>query len=484
MKKFNFFATLVAGFLFVMSSCSKDEVNTPDPDSKSATLSFGAVLNDLVEQRAASKQQTFDFPSCSDALPAYVEVVLSGTSDVGSMEDPLIVEIYPSPGDFDDDGEEEYFTIESPDLELQPGPYSLDFFAVYDADNNLIWVAPHDGSIFENLVNNLPLEFDLGAGTKKYLDVDVVCYDDRLVNEYGYLFFEIDQNEAMEFCIFGNVCDEDGRHAVAEYEVDVWYGDDDSGTALHANLSNSLATNDDGDVYSEPVCFSLPDRDGEDTYYMEISMNGNVIRSGTITDEDVRDLFDGDDDVDYYHFRAGDCGGDDQPDLFNEETSEPGEPEEEVVCTSVNFEDLQSQSDFTSDYYANRGITILAGPDFPDNAMIVREGTCSDNVLHSRDYPYASVLLNFSTDVHSVSLWAGDYGEDEDTIIVTAYSGLNGTGDVVISETRILEANESGCLEFELEAEGIRSVIVDGQSSLEGNDNTLFTDDISFCYRQ
>lgn len=483
MKKFNFFATLVAGFLFIFSSCSKDEVVTEKVDSDKAVLSFGAVLNDLADNYSTSKQ-ALDLPGCSDGVPAYVEVVLSGTAAVGTMDNPLIVDLNPTPADYDDDGEEEYFTMESPDLELEPGPYSLDFFAVYDADDNLLWLAPSDGGIFDDWVESLPMAFDLGAGTKKYLDVDVVCFDDRFVNEYGYMFFDIIENEAIEFCIFGNVCDEDGRHAVAEYEVDVWYGEDATGAVLYTDLGNTVETNDDGDLYSEPVCFSLPDRAGEDSYYIEISMDGAVIRSGVMTDGDVRDLFDGDDDVDYYHFREGNCGNDDQPDLFDEETSEPGEPETEVVCTTVNFEDLASHSDFTADYYADQGITILAGPEFADNAMLVREGTCSDNVLHSRDYPYASVLLNFSADVHSFAVEAGDYGEDEDTIIVTAYSGPDGTGEVVVTDTQVLGAGESGCLRFELEGEGIRSVIVDGQSSMEGNDNTLFTDNISFCTRQ
>ena len=484
MKKFNLFVTLIAGFLFILSSCSKEEVNTVNPDSEKAVLSFGAVLNDLIEKRTASKQQAFDLPECSEEAPAYVEVVLSGTTNVGSMEDPLIVDVNPTPADYDEDGEEEYFTVESPELELEPGAYNLEFFAVYDANDNLLWLAPHEDGAFDTWINNLPMEFNLGAGTKKYLDVEVVCYDDRLVNEYGYLFFDLEQNEAIEFCIFGNVCDENGRHAVAEYEVDVWYGNDQTGEVLYSNVGNTLDTNDDGDVFSEPVCFSLPDRDGEDNYYFEISMDGDIIRSGVITDNDVRNLFVGEDDVDYYHFREGDCANDDQPGLFDEETSEPEEPEEEVVCTSVNFEDLSSPADFTADYYAERGITILAGPDFSGNAMKIMAGTCSENVLHSRDYPFASVLLNFATDVHSVSLEAGDYGDDEDTIIVTAYSGLNGTGEIVVSETKVLAENESGCLEFELEAEGIRSVIVDGQSSVEGDNNTLFTDNISFCYRQ
>lgn len=484
MKKFNFFAMLVAGLLLIFTSCSKDEVTRDTTDSEMAVLSFGAVLNDLVQNRMSIKQQMMVPPECSDAPPSYVEVVLSGTTQVGSIEDPIIVNINPTPGDFDDDGVDEYFTVESSDLELEAGTYTLEFFAVYDADDNLIWLAPYEGGGLDAWVNNLPFEFDLGAGTKKYLDVDVLCYDDRLVNEYGYLFFDLDNNEAIEFCMFGNFCDETGRHFVAEYEVDVWYGTNDSGEVLYTNVGNTPQTNELGEIYSNPVCFALPDREGEDNYYFEISMDGQVIRSGTITDGDVRDLFDGDDSVDYYHFRAGDCSNDDTPDLFNEDTSEPGEPSGEVVCTTVDFEDLESHSDFTAAYYADRGVTILAGPGFSENAMIVRGGTCSENVLHSRDYPYASVLFNFSTDVHSISVEAGDYGEDEDTIIVTAYSGLDGTGEVIATQTRVLPENESGCLEFDLEGEGIRSVIVDAESSIEGHENTLFTDNLRFCTRQ
>ncbi|NJW54920.1 hypothetical protein, partial [Salinimicrobium oceani] len=128
MKKFNFFATIVAGLLFIFSSCSKDEIIKDNPDPDKAVLSFGAVLNDLSGNNSTTKQ-SFDLPDCADGEPAYVEVVLSGTTAVGSMDAPLIVDLNPTPADFDDDGEEEFFTVESPDLELEPGPYNLEFFA-------------------------------------------------------------------------------------------------------------------------------------------------------------------------------------------------------------------------------------------------------------------------------------------------------------------------------------------------------------------
>jgi hypothetical protein len=80
-----------------------------------------------------------------------------------------------------------------------------------------------------------------------------------------------------------------------------------------------MGTNNDGDDYSDPLCFFLPDREGEDDYYIEISIDGTVVRSGTFNDADVKDLFDGDDNVDYYHFMAGSCSTGDTPDLFGED---------------------------------------------------------------------------------------------------------------------------------------------------------------------
>ena len=42
-----------------------------------------------------------------------------------------------------------------------------------------------------------------------------------------------------------------------------------------------------------------------------------VIRSGIISEEDVRSLFDGENEIEYFHFRAG-CENVDEPQLFGE----------------------------------------------------------------------------------------------------------------------------------------------------------------------
>lgn len=333
MKNFKSLLSYLAVFTLLFASCSKEETgDSLSPDSDKATVSFATVLNDMVTNHSALKQ-AMEIPECSDASPAYVEVVLTGTTNVGTEQDPLVVAVNPNAADYDGDSEAEYFTEESAELELEPGPYTLEHFVVYDGDpsdpaSNIIWVAPREGGDLAEFVDNpLPSDFNLGAGVKKYVDVDVLCYDNRMVNEYGYLFFDIEGTEAIEFCIFGNYCDENGRHFPAEFSVSVWtYENGEMGSLIHSDITNSVALDDNGDYAATPVCIPLPDTEGLDEYYFEITLldsdaygdvENSVIRSGVINDDEVKSFFDGEDNLDYYHFREG-CGDTDNPPIFDE----------------------------------------------------------------------------------------------------------------------------------------------------------------------
>ncbi|UJH91386.1 hypothetical protein LZ575_00935 [Antarcticibacterium sp. 1MA-6-2] len=324
MKKFKLSISFLAAFALLFTSCSKEEAVNTNSNPDMATLSFGALLTDLATNRAANKAHTSfldGVPECSDEAAAYVEIVLSmdGNDIVGTQDEPYRVNLA--------DGQ--IFTVEDANLELMPGNYSLDYFAVHGASGNMIWLAPWgNGNDLSSFVDqSLPMAIDLRAGVKKYVEVDVLCYDDRMVNQYGYLFFEIDQNEAIELCIFGNYCDESGRHYAAEYTVDVWsYSNGEKGDQMYNDVPSTVTMNDAGDYAGSPVCFALPDTDGMDEYYFEITLRNSdayddiqehIVRAGVITDGDVRDLMDGDDNVDYYHFRAGNCGDmGDTPDLL------------------------------------------------------------------------------------------------------------------------------------------------------------------------
>jgi len=214
----------------------------------------------------------------------------------------------------------DYFTDYSDDLELTPGMYMLEEFIVYDAAGNMIWIAPiDDGSgDFDGYVDNaLPLSIDLKAGVKKYIDVEVLCFDDRMANVYGYVFFDFEGKELIEFCIFGNYCTPNGRHYTASYSVDVWNYEDDAKTdQLYDDLTATVTENEDGDFAADPLCIVLPDGEEDNEYWIEITIlstdeygvTEEVIRAGSITDTEVRSFFDGDDNLDYFHFFEGDCG--------------------------------------------------------------------------------------------------------------------------------------------------------------------------------
>ncbi|MGY5846860.1 hypothetical protein ACW6QP_05525 [Salegentibacter sp. HM20] len=329
MKNFKFYSLSIAIIAMLFTSCSKEDSLIDDVGGEKATLSLGAVLNDLVTNRAQLKQAIADIPECSDAAPAYVEVVLTGAQNVGTNEDPVVVQVHPSP--IQEDGQDVWFTQESADLELTPGSYQLQHFAVFSGGDDLIWLAPKAGSDMAHFVDNpLPIDINLGAGVKKYVDVEVLCFDDRDVNLYGYLFFDIIGVKAIEFCIFGNYCPPSGRHYPAEFSVDVWvWNDGQRGDQLYDGVTNTVELNDDGDYAGSVACFQLPDRSGLDEYYFEITLldsdaygdvQNRIIRRGVITDDVVRSFFGEGKTLDYYHFREG-CG-EDGPPIFEDPDDE------------------------------------------------------------------------------------------------------------------------------------------------------------------
>ena len=313
MKNFKRYISFAAIIALLFTSCSKDE-ESGIIDSEKATLSFGAIVNDLVANRDASRQAETDLPVCSDDTPAYVRIVLKlgDTEVVGTSGNPYRIDLVTGQVYSEDDAA----------LELDPGTYSLDHLSVYNSDGDVIWIAPRSGSGMGEYVDNpLPLSIDLRAGVKKYVDVSVVCFDDRDVNEYGYLFFELDTNIALTYCFFANYCNEDGRHFPAHYSVSIWSGTSSAGVLLYSNEENTVGQHNNGDYFATPLCFAVPDHANMDTPYLYYEVTlldwedvyGDVeqtVLSGTITKRMITDNFGDEDDTDYHHLRFG-CGDDD-----------------------------------------------------------------------------------------------------------------------------------------------------------------------------
>ena len=125
-----------------------------------------------------------------------------------------------------------------------------------------IWVAPKIGSDYENFVNDpLPIVLDLRAGSKKYVPVEVLCFEDREVNLYGYQFFDLVPVKLYEFCLFANYCTDVGEHYTANYDLDIDYLLEEEVINLYQGKSPLTGNTEDdnsGDWYAEPLCLAIP----------------------------------------------------------------------------------------------------------------------------------------------------------------------------------------------------------------------------------
>lgn len=324
MKKSKLLIGMIAVFALLFMSCSKDD-DGRNSDEK-GTLNFGSVLQDLVTKSKSGKSPLTDIPDCSDETPAYAMVVVEGPENVGTLAEPFRVEINPTAFDQDGDGDTEFVTVETTQLSVRAGTYSLTYFAVFDAADNPIWVAPQAETALANFVPEaLPLSFEVVGGNNNYVPVDVLCFDNRNLLDYGAIYFALAPNQAIEFCIQGSYCDA-GITYDANFSVNIWSGTDNTGNVIYAAQANA-----DG----APLCLPMPDLSGEDSYYLELTLEDAttygdvenvVIRQGVFTDTDIKALFEGTEDVYPDEFYQG-CGLDDKPTLFDvvdTETTPPG----------------------------------------------------------------------------------------------------------------------------------------------------------------
>ncbi|APG59245.1 thrombospondin type 3 repeat-containing protein [Christiangramia salexigens] len=261
MKKFKLSMGILAIFAFLLTSCSKEETNTPlDPSkTQSVELSFRSVLNDL-SNRISTKSHFDQVPTCSETLPSYAVLEISYANQPANTTGPIQVDILS-----DNQG---LFTAYSELLKVAvPNNGSvtvtLESFMVYDDDDNLIWVAPIesvDGEFDGYVDSPLPLDFEVRDGTKPYIDVEVLCFDRRMVNEYGYPFFDIFPGKLYPLCFWANYCP-NGRHYVGNYDVTLFY---DDGETRYELYTNEPAPVDVDDLSADPLCLVVPESPFED----------------------------------------------------------------------------------------------------------------------------------------------------------------------------------------------------------------------------
>ncbi|WP_037320920.1 thrombospondin type 3 repeat-containing protein [Salegentibacter sp. Hel_I_6] len=266
MKALKRYMAFIAVFSLLFTSCSEEE-NTIVDDTIAenfAELSLGASLNDFVN-RAVTKQS---LPECSSDAPAYAHVELThnmGTVLEGTIE--INVPILEDDGNYYTDYDES-LKIPVANSESNIATVSLTSFLVFDGDpddegSSLIWATPTTASDYGGLVtNSLPFDFTIRAGSKKYVDIEVLCFDDRDVNLYGYQFFDLVPEVLHKVCIFANYCDENGRHFTANYNLEVVYTGGSEDMVLYETMNlpedNYGFDADTDDYYADPFCFAVP----------------------------------------------------------------------------------------------------------------------------------------------------------------------------------------------------------------------------------
>lgn len=329
MKSFKCYFACTAIFLLLFSSCSKEEtiVENAEINNDVVTVHFGPLLEEFSNQ---NDELQGDLTNCSFDGASYAQIKLI----YGNSNTPIevIVEILE-----DDQG---LFTAfdEALEIPIEAGEttvsVTLTDFLVWDDDDgspgSVIWVAPKEDSEYAKFVSNpLSNTFNLRAGSKNYLNVDVICYDDRDVNLYGYQFFNINPTVLTKFCVFANYCvSPDNRDSVANYSLDLYtysgkvpedspIGDETLYNSIYSDQM-PVTGNEGTTFYADPLCLPIPVGDTEnpdDPYlYYEITLEDwegyygtapEVSQSGYLTWNQILTLLNNDGNentVDYLHF--------------------------------------------------------------------------------------------------------------------------------------------------------------------------------------
>lgn len=492
MKMLKMYFLLLGVGALLFTSCSKEESGMV-PGGEMGTVSFNAMLAGFNKEQLVKQQVpgtgNYGLPDCPEDAAGDLSVrvrLLEGRTgnEVYSRDGQTMFEVPVIP---QDDGT--WITDEGADdeLELPEGIYRIDYFAVYSGDT-MLYIAPaeegdYGPANYGNFVSDaLPSNpFAVMSGQKKYVDVEVLCYDEHYVQHYGYLFFDFQEVDILYLCVFGNVCDDNGRHAPAVFRFDVWnYSGDESspkGSKLFS-VRNELQEGVDlvGQpyTYASPLCVQLPDRDGQtDMYFGEIRLiNGDgseeLIRNGVFTEDDVEDLYISDPNAsgpgssNYYHFREDCCPAGDTPGLLNyvtqqpencEPVTPPGECDtsymyaqsQDESATSVAFKDIPEMNtnkwgwalsfnavdgEYTYDLIAGAGQNVLENGWKAGEVTVTVNGTTVTVTINLDPGVTTNELQIYLDDAKPTTSAPGQYGfEDKDPapgeVYVFEYDGDN-----------------------------------------------------------
>ncbi|MCB2208394.1 MAG: lamin tail domain-containing protein [Bacteroidetes bacterium] len=333
MKKLILLLTVAA---IVLAGCKKNEA--PQADQATGEVQFS--IHNIMDE--GSRVEIPGIPDCDlQATPLYAIVGI--TSDVaGTLPitgSPFTMNI----NEFDSD-------LMTDVLKLVPGTYYVTQFDVYgadgddtDTDDDLIWAAPTATSFYNSFMNiKLNLEFTVVAYQKSGYEVEVLCYEETVADQFGFTWFDIDKVVLRDICLFGDICanlfpgvttwNDNGYSFAydmpAQFQVELYRDGATTPLSVYQNYDDALDTYTD----DTPLCIQYPDalEIPDEAFELVLKVwqpdgDGVFELYKWYTFEwmdDATDLFDGDDNV--IDFYVGDCFNDaTPPDYFWTEIGEP-----------------------------------------------------------------------------------------------------------------------------------------------------------------
>ncbi len=176
--------------------------------------------------------------------------------------------------------------------------YSLDSFILYNDEGDEVLAIPMIGSDYAKYVTNpLPMDFDVDAFYKNEVPIQVLCFDETVINQFGFSWFSLDVTAIREICFFGDICVDANNYmgslyegqrnglqhdmpAIFEVRVSTWNKTTNDWNAPEVIKNNetseaALLTSDTSDDYDwlgegAALCVQFPDYAGVDKYKIEL----------------------------------------------------------------------------------------------------------------------------------------------------------------------------------------------------------------------
>ena len=328
-------------------------------------------------------------------------------------------------------------------ISILTGDYKLTSFIVLDADNNVVYASPVEGSEKAYLVENpLPLEFKVQKDNVTKLVPEVLSTAESLPEDFGYSTFGFEISQTFDFLVGAFIYNE----TVLNFElttatISVYNNEDLVYTGeLQANGGISPDNYDPLGITNK---ITLPER--FESFIVEITKEGYIGYSKTFTKEELR-----------LHFRNEDKGP--LVVILEANTNIPGLVAYYPFNGNVN--DVSG-----NDYH---GIDYGAAGYLSSNFELARTFTNDPTVgVNATDYVEIPNVIN--SDEFSVSLWANlQYNGNHQTLIYLS------TGRDWVSANFFFIVDKDMKLVVCLNGLDLRSIDYSHQAMLNGQFNDAY----------